>query len=84
MQFKNIHSKIKPNPHPHNNSPPPPPPKKGGGSRTYMVKKSKVASGINSCICVSNTHAYCLTPENTFFATRVNNHFYSLSFSHKE
>lgn len=41
-----------------------------------MEKKSKLVYG-KSCICIFNTHAYCLTPENVYYTTSVNNNFYS-------
>lgn len=41
-----------------------------------MVKKLKLVCG-KSRICLSNTHTYYLTPENAYFTTSVNNHFYS-------
>lgn len=40
-------------------------------------KNSKLDSG-NSSIHVFNTHTYCLTIENAYLTTSVNNHFYSI------
>lgn len=41
-----------------------------------MVKKLKLVCG-KSGICLFNTHTYYLTPENAYYTTSVNNHFYS-------
>lgn len=43
---------------------------------TMRVKKVKSCVWYNSCIHVFNSHVYCLTSENAYFTTSVNNHFY--------
>lgn len=42
-----------------------------------MVKKLKRKGG-NSRIRIFNTLAYCLTTENAYLPTSLNNHFYSM------
>lgn len=50
--------------------------KTASNTPAHMVKKSKLWSD-KSCIRIFNYHAYCLTIENAYLTTSVNDHFYS-------